>query len=77
MGNMMMIMSEVVIIALKDADLDVAISDTDSAKDASRKAVQKIEAMDMDMGMQATNFAHTHAYYIWHRTCVLPAVYSL
>jgi hypothetical protein len=40
---------------LKDADLDVAISDTDSAKDASWKAVQKIEAVDMDMGKEASS----------------------
>lgn len=44
--------------ALKDADLDVAISDSGSTKDASWGAVQKMEAVDMDMGKNVSRLLY-------------------
>jgi hypothetical protein len=54
--------------ALKDADLDVAISDTGSTKDVSWDAVQKIEAVDMDMGEQTKNTAELN---LWGFVCLV------
>lgn len=52
--------------ALKDADLDVAISDSGSTKDASWGAVQKIEAVDMDMGKNVSRlFVSLDANLLW------------